>query len=491
MKNSRRFLIMPLVAIIIFGNTVFVGQKAAGNDLLTEELKSGHQTMQTTNEAAALAGRRMSEFIAKAMITVKTTKKANSMALAQHTILVAQNPQLISPNESETEMNINGLYQGTSTVTAAENDTMGSVNEMSFHIVQNNNGTATMTINENIVEGTYNPETHEFYMEQGFVWHITFTPVGDTITAKGTLTSNETGEGYTQEITIDLKRIGDNEVSSEPTQESTETTNDDEGPYAVLPGNIMEGGHDVEAALTRLHEWSMSYNWTPEEIKEANDSTSIVKIGDLSGEVWILPAGAQDMDELIFAELDTPLHHGDIIITTGHGGALLSFSDMSSLEMKSGAIAQLDIKNERESKIGLVAGTVWVNLKKMVTGGSMEVEMSQGVCGIKGTILAASVTEDGEEFYLFTSSADITLKENGETVTLKPGQKALIEPSGGIQVDKFDIAEQAKALDIPMSVLEADGYKSSQGSGLVWMLIILTAVIFALIIMLLLCKKRR
>lgn len=168
-KNSRRFLIIPLVAVIILGNTVFVAQKAAGNDLLTEELKSGHLTMQTANEATALAGRRMSEPLAGPMLTVITTKKANSLALAQHTILVAQNPQLISPNESEAEMNINGLYQGTSTVTAAKNDTMGSVNEMSFHIVQNNNGTATMTINENIVEGTYNPETREFYMEHGFV----------------------------------------------------------------------------------------------------------------------------------------------------------------------------------------------------------------------------------------------------------------------------------------------------------------------------------
>lgn len=498
MKNSlfqrlceakmRRFLTVLLVISISWA---CLGQKAAGNDLLTVEQELSHQALQTANEAIALAGSRMSEPLAGAMLTVKTTKKANSLVLAQNTILAAQNPQLISPKESETEMNISGLYQGTSTVTAATNDTVGSVNEMSFRIVQNNNGTATMTINENIVEGTYNPETREFYMEHGFVWRLIFTPVGDTITAKGTMTSNETGEGYTQEITLDLKSIGDDEVSSNPTQEPNETTNDDEGPYAVMPGNILEGGHDVEAALTRLHEWSMSYNWTPEEIKESNDSTSIVKIGDLSGEVWILPAGAQDMDECIFAELDTPLHHGDIIITTGHGGVVLSFSDMSSLEMKPGAIAQLDIKNERESKIGLVAGTVWVNLKKMVTGGSMEVEMSQGVCGIKGTVLAASVTDAGDEVYLFTSSADVTSKENGETVTLKPGQKALINPAGDMQVDEFDIAEQAKAFDIPMSVLEADGYKSSQGRGLVSILLILAVVILSIIITLLLRNNRR
>lgn len=121
----------------------------------------------------------------------------------------------------------------------------------------------------------------------------------------------------------------------------------------------------------------------------------------------------------------------------------------------------------------------------------MEVEMSQGVCGIKGTVLAASVTDAGDEVYLFTSSADVTSKENGETVTLKPGQKALINPAGDMQVDEFDIAEQAKAFDIPMPVLEADGYISSQGRGLVWILLILAVVILSIIIMLLLRNNRR
>jgi hypothetical protein len=83
----------------------------------------------------------------------------------------------------------------------------------------------------------------------------------------------------------------------------------------------------------------------------------------------------------------------------------------------------------------------------MVTGGSMKWKMSQGVCGIKGTILAASVTDAVMKYNLFTSSADVTSKENGETVTLKPGQKALINPAGDMQVDEFDIAEQAKAFE--------------------------------------------
>lgn len=110
---------------------------------------------------------------------------------------------------SPEKMDITGLYEGAATVTKANNDTLGSVKDMSFHIVQNDNQTATISINDNIAEGSYNPETGEFYMEHGFVWNLVFAREEGTITAKGTMTSEETGQGFTQEVTLDLKRTGD------------------------------------------------------------------------------------------------------------------------------------------------------------------------------------------------------------------------------------------------------------------------------------------
>ena len=107
------------------------------------------------------------------------------------------------------KININGLYQGTATVTAAKNDALGKVADMSFRITDNNNGTATLVINDNSVDGTYNAETREFVMEAGFLWNIIFKSEGGTIVAKGTMTSDETGQGFTQEVTLDLKKIGD------------------------------------------------------------------------------------------------------------------------------------------------------------------------------------------------------------------------------------------------------------------------------------------
>jgi len=88
----------------------------------------------------------------------------------------------------------------------------------------------------------------------------------------------------------------------------------------------------------------------------------------------------------------------------------------------------------------------------------MEVEMAQAVAGIKGTIISTRVSDEGEEVYLFTSSATVTSKTTGKTINLEPGQKALVDESGEILVSDFDIEEEAVKLGIPMSELETDGY---------------------------------
>lgn len=214
----------------------------------------------------------------------------------------------------------------------------------------------------------------------------------------------------------------------------------------------------------------------------------VVRFGDLHGEVNVKPAGADD-DEYIFVELDTPLKHGDTIRTLPGSGAILSWSDMSTTVIGPDTVVVLDIANERDSKIGIVAGRIWVNLKKMVEDGSMEVEMAQGVCGIKGTILAASVTPSGDEYYLFTSSAEITSKTSGEKVMLRPGQKALVNQNGDIQVGKFDVEKKAKEFGIELSVLKDDGYEVK---NIGWILGSLLALflIFVFIFLLILKKKR-
>ena len=115
--------------------------------------------------------------------------------------------------------------------------------------------------------------------------------------------------------------------------------------------------------------------------------------------------------------------------------------------------------------------------------------MGQAVAGIKGTIISASVTEEGDEIYLFTSSATVTSKITGKTINLKPGQMALVDDSGEINVNNFDIEAEAIKFGIPMSDLKTDGYGKNTG-WLIWMLLIVAIVITAIIVTLLFRKNK-
>jgi len=174
------------------------------------------------------------------------------------------------------------------------------------------------------------------------------------------------------------------------------------------------------------------------------NGSSIVRFGDLHGEVNVRP-NDEDDDAYIFAELSTPLHHNDRIKTLTRSGAILSFSDMSTFVMKEDTTIVLDIANERESKIGLVAGNVWVNLKKMVADGSMEVEMSQAVAGIKGTNITCSSDPQAQEdrVKVLRGQARVRVKETNEEFDVEEGEEIVIKPETKPEKQKIDIeAEQ-------------------------------------------------
>ena len=175
----------------------------------------------------------------------------------------------------------------------------------------------------------------------------------------------------------------------------------------------------------------------------AQSDDSIVRFGDLQGEVNVRP-NEEDDDAYIFAELATPLHHNDRIRTKPRSGAILSFSDMTTFVMKEDTTIVLDIANERESKIGLVAGNVWVNLKKMVADGSLEVEMSQAVAGIKGTNITCSSNRDEDRIQVLRGMADILIKESRETIQLQEGEELVVKKGGKTEKKEIDVAVEQK-----------------------------------------------
>lgn len=173
-------------------------------------------------------------------------------------------------------------------------------------------------------------------------------------------------------------------------------------------------------------------------VVQAKDSG--VRFSDLSGEVLVRP----DENKLgwEFAELEMILNVMDHIQTKKESSAILSLADMTTFVMKPESEIILDTESEKESKIQLLNGKVWVNVKKMIKDGSMNVEMSQAVAGIKGTNITCSSDQDGNEnrIQVLRGIANVMIRETKEQIELNEGEELVIKK--GVKPEKIEIDVQ-------------------------------------------------
>ena len=238
-----------------------------------------------------------------------------------------------------------------------------------------------------------------------------------------------------------------------------------------------------------LEAWKNDPKKAEETTVRDPDDTGI-RFSDLWGQVAIRPDGGYD-DEYEYCTLDTVIHYGDRIWTEVDSGAVLSFSDMSTFVIKENTIIVMPPHEDKyPTAFEILNGNVWVNLKKMWEGGEFHVELNQAVAGARGTTFAVEQTDELSAFYLFTSSAEVTSKITGETVTLKPGEYTEVAGDGIIAVKTFDIPSKAKELSLPMEILKDDGYKD----GSINMPIILSVagiVVIAAFVTVIISKKKK
>ena len=102
---------------------------------------------------------------------------------------------------------------------------------------------------------------------------------------------------------------------------------------------------------------------------------------------------------------------------------------MTTFVMKPECEIILSSPPEKDNKIKLLAGKVWVNVKKMVKDGTLDVEMSQAVAGIKGTNITCSSTQDGSEnrVRVLRGVARVLIKETKEEVDVKRVKSSLLK----------------------------------------------------------------
>lgn len=167
-----------------------------------------------------------------------------------------------------------------------------------------------------------------------------------------------------------------------------------------------------------------------------------LRFSDLHGEVTIRHGDDEDGWEL--AEMNTIICEGDYVKTEYNSGAIVSMTDMTTFVMKGESLIHMVTPVNNDSKIDLVLGNTYTNIIQMVTKGTMEVEMSQAVAGIKGTTFVLNETGSESTLMVLEGSVDFTSKKSGKVALVNAGEMAVADSKGNITKSNLDISTEAK-----------------------------------------------
>jgi len=134
-----------------------------------------------------------------------------------------------------------------------------------------------------------------------------------------------------------------------------------------------------------------------------------------------------------------------VIVTEEDSSAIISFIDMSVFEMKPETNIIVSAPPEKDSKLKLVAGKIWANVKKMAKDGTMEIETNQAVSGIKGTTFICEEKNGRSALKVIEGIVDFKSKTNGNIIKVNAGEMIEATTNGLSEIAKFDIAEESES----------------------------------------------
>ena len=203
-------------------------------------------------------------------------------------------------------------------------------------------------------------------------------------------------------------------VKSEDNAYSMTLTRD--GSYAIVGStqSYWDGSH-VDIFLVKTE--SLEQNVAPSP--SVSPSQSPISIGDVSGGVEVLPAGEQNAWTQV--NDSSTLSQGSKIKTQESTGTL-KLAGTTTLQMQPNTVVEVESQSGNNSTLLLHQGEFTADVKNMIFGSTLKVDMSQAVAEIKGTIF--TVTETGTKSTLSVQEGTVafTSKFDGETVSVTAGK---------------------------------------------------------------------
>lgn len=169
----------------------------------------------------------------------------------------------------------------------------------------------------------------------------------------------------------------------------------------------------------------------------ADKVDSKIRFNDFYGEVKIRPNAEED-DSYEFVDLDTVIYEDDRIKTEEDSGAILGLEDMSTYVIKPETVLIIHTEEGNVSKIEMLAGSMWGNIKKITEGKSLEVEMSQCVAGITGTVFMAEQGTNSDSVSVTKGKITLTSKINGIKVEVNEGETVVMDDKGNVLRKELD-----------------------------------------------------
>lgn len=145
------------------------------------------------------------------------------------------------------------------------------------------------------------------------------------------------------------------------------------------------------------------------------------------------------------ASMNQVIYVGDHIATRNNSSAILQFADMNTYTMSPNTEIVIETPPEQETKLKLVMGRLWNNTKKLLFEGTMEIETSQAVLGIKGTTLVLETDGTTTTLKVIAGDVEFTSKTTGESIMVSTGQQASADSNGLSGITPFDIAAETNS----------------------------------------------
>jgi hypothetical protein len=218
--------------------------------------------------------------------------------------------------------------------------------------------------------------------------------------------------------------------------------------YLKIPGII------VDLTVTDSSIFEPDEEVVPEPVDDSEKPVdSGTRASDLSGQVEI--ACPPDLDAWDVMKMGRVIYVNCHIRTGEDSSAELSFSDMTTFKMKPESEIVIDTPPQKDSKIKLLMGKIWVNVKKMVKDGTMEVHGSQAVAGIKGTTLILEEKNGTSTIKVIEGTVHYTSISTGKSSLVRSGEMVRAERTGLQEMQKFDVGTESQQWEgIPQNKTE-------------------------------------